>query len=182
MTKVLALDIGFGAAGMAVLGVRDGRAELFTTACVHTKPEHKKRGIYVAHDDVRRAQQVVRAISRVYLENGCKGMVCELPNAGAKGAKANRAMGISTGLIAAYAEVTRVPVEWITPAESREAAIGRGTAPKGKDVKELVTAAMGHKYPEILGLLEKDKEHIADALATFEAARGRQLMTLLEGL
>lgn len=183
MTKVLALDIGFGAAGMAVLErTRDGRWQTFATACVHTKPEHKKRNIYVAHDDVRRAQEVTRSIARIYSDNGCSGMVVELPSAGAQGAKANRAMGIATGLIAAFAEVSRCPVEWITPSESRKAAIGSECAPKGENIKHLVMAAMEQKYPEIAQLKIVDKEHIADALATFEAARGRQLMNLLESI
>ena len=182
MTKVLAIDIGFASAGMAVLGFQDGRAVLHATACAHTRKLDKKLGIYVAHDDVRRAQEITRAVIKTYTDNSCKGVVVELPSAGAKGAKANRAMGISTGIIAALTEIVRCPVEWITPSESRSAAIGRATAPKGGDVKDLVMKAMTEKYPEIAGLKVVDKEHIADALATFEAARGRQLLRLMEGM
>ena len=182
MVKVLAADIGFAATGMAVLELQGDKAALFTTSCVHTQPEHKKRGIYVSHDDVRRAQEVTRAILKVYTENGCKGLVVELPSAGAQGAKANRCMGIATGIIAALAEIVKCPVEWITPSESRKAAIGSCSAPEGENIKKLVMAAIEARWPDIAGLKLKDKEHIADALATFEAARGRQLMLLLEGL
>lgn len=177
--KVLAADIGFGATGLAVLSLRGGQPGLVAFSCVHTAPEHKKRGIYVAHDDVRRAQEITRGIAEAYAANDCRGLICELPSAGAQGAKPNRAMGIATGLIAALAEVLRCPVEWITPGESRAAAIGRQSAPKGENIKHLVMAAMQERYPEIAGLKLADKEHIADALATFEAARGRQMLRVL---
>ena len=178
--KILALDVGFASAGMAVMDLLGGRAELFHTECLHTKPEAKKRGIYVAHDDVRRTAYLTREILRVYLDNSCKGPVVELPSAGAQGAKANRCMGIATGMIAAMVELVRCPAEWITPQESRTAAIGRATAPKGEDVKKLVMAAMAGKYPEIAALRKADQEHIADALATYEAAKDRQMIRTLE--
>lgn len=180
--KVLAADIGFASTGMAVLLIQGGQSSLHATACAHSKPEAKKRGIYVAHDDVRRAQHITREILRVYTDNACRGIICEIPSAGAQGAKPNRCMGIATGMIAALAEILRCPVEWITPNESRAAATGRQTAPSGENIKRLVMAAMSVKYPDIAGLKLADKEHIADALAAFEAARGRQMMRLLEGI
>lgn len=184
ITKILAVDIGFGSTGMAVVAITPGgQPELYTYTCLHTKPEHKRRGIYVAHDDVRRAMDITRGIRDYYMLNGCAGLAVELPSGGAQGAKANRAMGIATGLVAALAEVSLWPVEWITPGESRKAAIGRETAPKGQDVKELVINAMAAKYGATLAALKvMDKEHVADALATFEAAQARQMVRTLAGV
>lgn len=183
MVRILAIDIGFAATGMAVLGVhQDGHAELHDTKCLHTKPEHKKRGIYVAHDDTRRGREITRGILDYLLINECKGIVVELPSGGAQGAKANRAMGIATGVMAALPTIIKMPVEYITPSESRKAAIGKCTAPEGENVKDLVIEAMALKYgPTIKALPVKDREHIADALATFEAARERQLVQVLAG-
>lgn len=180
--KVLAADIGFTATGMVVFELQPGKADVFHTACAHTSPEHKKRGIYVAHDDVRRTAQMVREIMRVYADNSCKGLICELPAAGAQNAKASRGMGIATGMIATMVEFMRCPAEWITPQESRKAAIGVCAAPKGEEIKKLVMAAMEKRYPVLTGMKAKDKEHIADALATFEAAKDRQMVRTLESI
>jgi len=183
MVKILAIDIGFASTGMAVLCVhQDGRAELHDARCLHTKPEHKKRGIYVSHDDTRRGREITRGIWEYLMLNDCKGIVVELPSGGAQGAKANRAMGIATGVMAALPTIIKMPVEYITPAESRKAAIGACTAPAGQNIKELVIDAMAKKYGAALKQLPvKDREHIADALATFEAARERQLVQVLAG-
>jgi Holliday junction resolvasome RuvABC endonuclease subunit len=175
--RVLAIDIGFAAAGMAVFDIAP--VKLWDTKCIHTSPEAKKRGIYQSHDDVRRALSLTRGIVEYFTESQCSGMAVELPSAAAQGAKANRAMGIATGVIAATVEILRCPVDWITPDESRTAAIGRRSAPKGENIKELVMAAISAHYPEIAGLKLKDKEHIADAIATFEAARDRQMIRTL---
>ena len=198
MTKVLAADIGFTATGMAIFTYDKEYCpewRLFDTRCLHTGQEHTKHKVRdgrkiklrlasVAHDDIRRAELMAGGIFNYYLENKCEAMVCEIPNGGAQSAWAAKYMGAATTMIAVIRLVLRCPADWITPTQSRTAAgWRRETHPgeKTKEIKTFVMGAMAVKYPAIAGLEDEDKEHIADACATFEAARGRQLIKSMEG-
>ena len=202
MTKILAADIGFTSTGMAIFELTAKGGRLFDTKCLHTEQAHTKQTIKngrkiksrlssVAHDDVRRTEFLACGIMNYFIENQCKGMVCEIPHGGAQDAKAAKCMGAATGMIATVRTALQCPAVWVTPNESRAAAgwdkdehpRGEMTADQYKKFqKTFVMSVMGKKYPAIAGLKLGDKEHIADACATFEAARGRQLLAMMEGL
>lgn len=198
MTKLLAADIGFTSTGMAIFELTAG-GRLFDTKCLHTQQEHTERVIKngrkvkihlasVSNDDIRRTEFLACGIINYFIENQCKGMICEIPNGGAQDAKAAKCMGAAMAMIATVRVSLQCPALWITPSESRAAAgWNKDEHPRGemtadqykKFQKAFVMAAMEHKYPEISGLKLKDKEHIADACATFEAARGEKIKRFL---
>jgi hypothetical protein len=99
-------------------------------------------------------------------------------------------MGAAVSMIAVVRMVLRIPAVWITPDQSRLAAgwnKQEHLIPKGlsesdhrralqdrkRDLKKHVMATMSAKYPAIGELADVNREHIADALATFEAASKR---------
>lgn len=206
--KILAVDTGLTSTGLAVLSLEDDGPRLVAWKCLHTEPQAKKKNIYVAHDDILRAVDITKGIMEFYCEHECRAMVCELAMSGSRDNRAARAIGIVTGLMSAIWAALRCPAEWITPDESRIAGgwdkeahkipkIPRGIsaeekailaarnkkqkAENTKAIKETVMGRMSIKYPELAGIAKKDKEHICDALATFEAARERQMVRTLAG-
>jgi len=198
--KILAADIGFTSTGMAIFEITGEGARLFDVKCLHTQQEHTERVVKkgkkvkihlasVAHDDVRRTEFLACGIMNYFMENQCKGMICEIPNGGAQDAKAAKCMGAATGMAATIRVALSCPAIWVTPGESRAAAgwdkdehpRGEMTADQYKKFqKAFVMTAMELKYPEISGLKIKDKEHIADACATFEAVKSQRLDKLME--
>lgn len=210
MIKILAADVGFTSTGMAIFSWSPASGwQLFDTKCVHTEQEHtvkvkdekgrlvlnkkgkikKKQITSVAVDDVRRVEFMGIEVLNYFLENQCSALVCEIPNGGAQNAAAQKDMGLATGMIAMVHVALRCPMEHITPNESRKAAgwikdehpmEGLTSTQKKTLMKRFIMSAMAAKYPAIDKYLIADKEHIADALATFEAARGRDVVKQLE--
>lgn len=197
MKKVLAADIGFRSTGMAIFCFTQEGWKLFDKKCLHTEQAHseiveskrakkgfvKKQLCSVAIDDIRRTESMATGIINYFIENQCGAMACEIPNGGAQSASAQKCMGAATAMISVVRLVLQCPAEWITPNESRAAAGWIKTEhpeADGAEIKKFVMATMEAKYPTISELKLKNKEHIADACATFEAARGRQVIKDLE--
>ena len=116
-----------------------------------------------------------------FIENQCKGMICEIPNGGGQDAKAAKCMGAALSMIATVRVALQCAAIWVTPTESRAAAgwiqdehprpAGMSLSEYKKMQKSFVMDAMSAKYPAIAGLKLADKEHIADACAAFEAKK-----------
>jgi len=183
-TKILAIDAGFAATGLAVFEYTAGRWFLFDTKCLHTKKNHSGS---VAHDDIRRTEFLAAGIMNYFIENKCSAMAAEIPHGGAQSAIAAKCMGAASAMIAAVRVALGCPCDWISPDMSRAAAgwdkmAHRDIPIKARKLtmKRFIMAAMEVKYPAISGLKLKDKEHIADACAAFEAARGRKIIRDME--
>lgn len=210
MKKVLAADIGFRSTGMAIFQHTPKGWKYFDSRCIHTNQAHSekvkdengrlvrnKKGkikkhqlTSVAVDDVRRIELMGIEILNYFIENQCQALVCEIPGGGAQNASAQKCMGLATGMIAMIHVALRCPMEHISPGESRAAAgwikkehpmEGLSSTQKKTAMKAFIMAVMEQKYLELVGLPVNDKEHIADACATFEAARGKELIKLMGG-
>ncbi|MFS8536089.1 MAG: hypothetical protein FWJ65_13120, partial [Limnochordales bacterium] len=97
---VMGIDAGFQAMGVVIA---QGRTILHAATC-RTEPQARKRGVRVADDDAERCQQLARFLLNVIREWRPQGAVVELPHGGAQGARANRSMGMATGVVAAVLE------------------------------------------------------------------------------
>ena len=186
MIKLLACDIGFASTGLAIFAWNGGTWSLFDCKCTHTS---KKRDRSVALDDIRRTEVMATEVINYYLDNQCSAIVAEIPTGGALSASAAKCMGAAVAMIATVRLTLACPVEWITPNESRKAAgwskellTGAETRQgKTKAIKQHVMARMCELYPALLALKLGDREHIADACATYLAARSRDVIIELIG-
>jgi vacuolar-type H+-ATPase subunit F/Vma7 len=194
----MAADVGFQATGWAIFDVSAYPARLMFTGCSRPKKDTKRKHLLVADSDADRTARMVRDILEAVRAHNITQIVAEIPSGGSKGARANRTMGIATGFIVTLVETLGLAAEWYTQKETREAATGKKPAllkiPKDttpeerkaiekqreeakKCIKELVIAAMQEKYPALKDItVYADLEHIADACATFEAAKNGNLV------
>ena len=78
---------------------------------------------------------------------------------------------MAKAVVVSVCELAKVPTEWVTPAEGKEAATGKKTASKDE-----VNAAIREQfnYPHTL------TEHEADACAAYLAAKNGSLIRLVE--
>lgn len=176
MTKdgncILAVDAGFVATGYAVL--RAGA--IVATGCVRTAKSTRKRSIRVADDDAARTQHLARELGGVIRAHNVRGIVAELPSAGAKGARAIGCMARAAAIVATVAELLQVPAEWVTPSEVKMIAGSKAAS------KEEVEAAVLQRWPDApLPKINCEREHVADALAAYLAAEHGTLVRLLNG-
>lgn len=189
MAKLMGIDAGFQACGVVVVEL--GNADADTTGpasrrilhaeSFRTKPSPKKRGIRVADDDAERCQQLARFLIDTIRTYRPAGAVVELPSGGAQGARANRAMGMATGVVVAVLEIAELPAEWVTPGDVKVAATGRRDGSKvavQAAVREAFDWGRGDKghWPRY----KWAQEHVADAAAAVLAAEGGTLMRALE--
>lgn len=172
VSRVLGIDAGFAAMGIVVV---EGRRVLHYDTC-RTQRTATKRGIRVADDDAERCATLATFLGDVIKEWQPAGAVVELPSGGAQGARANRSMGMATGVVVATLELLRVPTEWVTPHMVKMATAGRKDASK-QAVQDAVrrrfewTSWPKHKWAQ---------EHMADAAGAVLAAEGGTLMRMIE--
>lgn len=187
MAKLLGIDAGFQAMGTVIVELDDvgnggpSFRQILHAESFRTKPSSKKRGIRVADDDAERCQELARFLIDTIRSHQPAGAVVELPSGGAQGARANRAMGMATGIVVAVLEVAELPVEWVTPGDVKKAATGRADGSKEAvqdAVRETFDWGQGDKnhWPRH----KWAQEHVADAAAAVLAAEGGTLIRALE--
>lgn len=169
--RVMAVDAGLQ--GMGVV-VAEGRTIIY--AGTSRTQKSGKRGLRVADDDADRCQQHARFLLGVIREWRPAGAVVELPGGGARGARANRSMGMATGVVAAILEATGLPVEWVPPADVKKAAGGRRDASKA-EVEEAVRKAF--TWEAAPPKTKAEAEHVFDAAGALLAAEHGTLMRAL---
>lgn len=176
----MAVDAGFAACGVAVFELmaeaNQAGGETFWAPvhleCVRTEPS-KRDGTYLAQDDMQRMREMAARLRAIRKEHGCRWLVAEIPGGGGQSARAVRAMSLCSGMLAGFVEW--MGVEWFMPWDTRKAAGVPGTVRDGKSVKAIVMENMRKIYPAYRKWEETarkvDAENVADALATFEAAK-----------
>jgi len=172
---ILGIDPGFGAMGLAVVDVRPDWWEVRYHQAVRTKRSARKRGVRVADDDAERARQLASALDEIIRTHRPMGAVVELPSGGARGARANRAMGIATGVVVAVLQLHGLPVEWVTPEDVKSVTGGRHAS------KEAVQEAVRQLLSWTCGWPEEPwaQEHIADAAAAVLSAQDGMLVRMV---
>jgi Holliday junction resolvasome RuvABC endonuclease subunit len=173
MTKpIMGIDAGF--AGMGVVIVQ-GREILFAGSNL-TKRSAAKRQVRVADDDTDRCQDHAGYLWDVIQRFQPGGAVAEMPSGGAQSARANRAMGMATGIVATVLEIAGLPLEVVTPQAVKMAATRKRDATK-EQVQMGVREAFdwGTNLPKTAA----EREHACDAAGAVLAAQGGVLIRTL---
>lgn len=173
--KILAIDPGLASLGYVVMQKGPVTTDWVPVAWGVLKTTENKGvlNIRASHDLIRRAQEQARGLTAITQEHGIKCVISEMYDTAAKSAAALRSMMITLGMLAAWSEP--YAVEWYSPWDTRRAADVPSHV-HGPAVKKHVIAVMGKRYPFLLEMPMNKAEHIADALAAFEAARNGMLL------
>jgi len=158
---VMGIDCGLTGMGYAV--AMDGK--LVISGALRTESSAKKRKLRVADDDLQRVQFLVRGLNELLTQYAPAAVFVEMPTAGAKGARANRGMGLSTGLLVAVLEMHAMPTSYLIPSDVRKILCGKASA--GKDeAAEVAIKHYGGPWPEV----KAEREHAVDAAAVLLAS------------
>jgi len=176
MNNIVAIDVGFASMGIVVLCIRARDLGLVYKEVISTKPSPKKLSIRSADDNVRRCREITRSVRRVIDEYEPAAVVLEMPSMGSKSAKAMRAMGLASGIIAALDVVyENLPFLYATPTDVKVAMTGKKSASK-----EEVQSRAVEMIPDILdGVNKTQREHVADALGAAVAAKDAPVIQML---
>lgn len=188
MRKVMAVDAGFANVGVAVMaygaGAPGGEVAWHPVelGCIQTEKCGRKMKIGQQDDNARRIGEATRAICEIIRRHDIKAMVVELPAGGGPRANVVMMLALASGMIVAIAECFGLAVEYYTPSDTRRAAGVPSTTKDRDNVKKIVMAEMGRLYPALeraFPALER-RNHVADALSCFEAARHGNIVRGME--
>ena len=157
---IISLDIGFRATGYSIWH----KGMLLFHGIITTKPGKKTRK---SEDYADRAAQIALQLRDLIRANKVKALVAELPNGGAKSARAISQMAMASGVVSAVAALLDLPIEWVTPGETKKAVTGNLNAGK-KEIQDAIRKLYPKaKFPKA----SSSFEHIADSCGAYHAAR-----------
>ncbi len=184
---MVGIDPSFRHTGLtAAIPTRLGHGyRVIDTATIHTDAvgaKAKKQKMYVADADVMCCDHLLDEFDQFLAKHNPAGVVIELPTAGAKGARANRCMGIATALVVAVVRYHKLPRLYISPDDVKRLVLGLpiGVKLKKKDKKpvdkdqvmDYVAQRFGtYAWPEA----KKNFEHAADAMCALLVAKTSHL-------
>jgi len=163
---ILALDIAFASMGWAVLE----KGVVVKCGTIKTQ-KSKVKTTRVSDDRAWRCGQIAQELNRVIDEYRVEGVVGELPS-GSQNAAACSMLGMAMGVVVGVVESAGLPAEWISPTDSKKAAVGTRTASKEE---MMAWCKSEHPYYD----LPKTKclfEHMADAIAAYNGLRPGHLV------
>lgn len=175
MIRVAGVDLGFRVTGVALADITPQGALVAAGAyCVKTAQDPGKKSMFVSHQDADCAEHLAKHLVELLNQPAIQLVCVELPHGGAKGARANRCMGIATGVMASVRMVLKRSMEYYTPRDTRIAATGTDEA-----TKQQVIDAMHGLYEWQEQRPRELEEAVADAFATIEAARRGGMLPFL---
>ena len=184
---ILALDPSYSNYGCSVI---DPTGKIINIGTMHTD-KTKKKLLRIADDDVQRIMILTTGLSNVIHKYKIKGVLAELPPSSSQNAKAAKGLAMCIALTVALLTELKIPVEWATPTEVKEAMTGKKNASK-EEMMEAACKRYGWKittkeiyakktrklqrtdsiyHPLGRAMGKNDFEHIADSLGAFEALK-----------
>ena len=181
MRNIMAVDVSLTHSGVAVIDLESGR--IIDTACIITEKDASKRKVRACDDLAERSSVLFRGLNMIRDRHNVKALVVELPSGGCKSLVAGRAMGMAIAIAACFVEAHKLPAVWVTPSEGKKALGGHRNASK-----EAIQVEAVKRYPELDQHVPNNKagkkpgtfEHIADAVAAFEAAKNDSVVLMLK--
>jgi len=160
---------------------------------MHTE-KSKKKLLRVADDDVQRVTVLATGLSKVIHRYNIKGVLAELPPSSSQNANAAKGLAMCIALTVALLTELKIPVEWATPNEVKQAMTGKKNASKEEMMAaackrygwEIKTKEIRSKPSGSVNIIKRidsvymplgrpmgknDFEHIADSLGAYEALK-----------
>jgi Holliday junction resolvasome RuvABC endonuclease subunit len=181
---VVGLDAGFAACGLVAVDV--GENKVIDVCAIETKRTAKKRGIRVSDDDCERCASMVRTLNDFLTKHKPKFVVVEMPSGGAKGARAQHAMGMAKGMVTATLTMMDLPCLVVTPLDVKRVAVPAGGKTKSVEKEAVATAARkALNWKDAERTMQNFRgglhEHIYDAAGAVLAAEHDNMMRFLKG-
>ena len=175
---VLGIDGGFSSIGYSVAHVNSlMEINPIKFDVIQSKPEHKKRKIYVEDDNKRRIDEIIKEFQKIIKTYNVKLITMEQFSNFSRNANSSRK---TYGLICAIwtlANCLNIPVFQTTPQKIKKSVCGKVRASK-----EEVIEAINEQYPHVLTIRPKAKgkhEHCYDAFGSIIACMGMDEIKML---
>lgn len=177
--RAVGIDAAFANMGFAQVEITRGVLNVTSVKCldltlVSTEITEDRKVVRKSSTELRRAQELCRALGHQTVDQGAKFAFVEVPS-GSQSASAARALGIAVGVLASC----QIPIIEVSPMEVKRIV---NPNPKIKVSKDYIIHWAMRKWPEAPWILHRHNgktfkrgdpqncnEHLADALATVAA-------------
>jgi len=185
---ILAIDPAFKNFGCSII---NRQHKIINVGTIQTTPT-KNKLLRVADDDIQRITYISGKLSKIIHHYNIKGILGELPPSSSKSQKGAKGLAMAMALSIALFTELRIPTEWATPEEVKEAMTGKKTASKeammiaacrkynwnittknirSKKDKSIVQRIDNIYHPLGKSMGKNKFEHIADSLGAYEALK-----------
>jgi len=159
---ILTNDPSLTAWGYTVI---DAFGKIYTSGCIKTAPEQKKRRIRKSDDTQRRASEIIRKLLSLIRQYNVQFILSESPH-GSQNASAAVMIGLVVGITQTMAECLDIPIEYYSEGDAKKCALGKLSAAKNEMI-DAMTAIFGDRW--VTGTKYID-EAVADSLGVFHVA------------
>jgi len=165
---LLCLDPGFASVGVVVLKLTSKGEFVKVAKLIETKKAPKKQRLLVAHENVQRTIEIVRALRELDQQFMFRA-ICAESMSFPRNSSAAAKMAMCWGALCWFSESARTPILQARPQEIR-AALGLKAGAGRKVGKEIVAARLRRKFKKAAKVIEaaappSKQEHLYDALA-----------------
>lgn len=166
-SRILGIDAGLRSQAVVVFELRQ-RQWKPVRSFLHSTDKNESR--YVAEDNRRRIEFLSGKLAEIIREEKPDFVVAELPTGGAKSSRAIVAMTLAFSVVVITCQQNGVRLEHVTPTELKQ-----HVAPGQRKVsKEAVIEFVSYLYGVKLLPKNRNKEHVADAMACVSAFLNRE--------
>lgn len=179
--NILGIDPGFASIGLAVVSIGATDSVVKALKLVKTEKASKKAGTYVSDDNVKRTQEITRALVSVLRDNDIK-VICAEAMSFPRNSSAAAKMSLCWGALAATAEMLNIPIIQVSPQQAKVALCGRKDASK-EDVQQALKDRFRVQNLDTLAcdIPKSQREHPFDGLCAAVACNESQLIKMLRG-
>jgi Holliday junction resolvasome RuvABC endonuclease subunit len=180
---IIGIDPGFASVGYSVLCSSENFLDIQRVGVFRTEKSSKKRAIYAADDNFRRAKEIGKLLEDLCREFSPIGYIAVESMSFPRNASAAAKVAMFWGLLASVCMRYQSSVVQLMPMEIKKAVVGSKTATK-EDVRE----AVRKKFEHNLALLDafesghpKDcREHVYDSLGAVITSINSEVALLLK--
>lgn len=179
--KIISFDPSMTAWGWSVINAND---KIYATGCIKTEPKHKKTLVRKGDDTVRRVGIINTELLWAIEKYKVNMIITEQPH-GSQSASAAVMIGICIGMVKTMAQALKLPVEWYSEADAKQATMGKQSGTKLECIQAIdflydVPVTNTKKYNTKAPWSGKQyiDEAVADSLAVHYAAS--KLSTFLQ--
>lgn len=183
MKLILGIDPGFKNVGVTVVDIEPERPVVKLLTVLETKKSKAKQNVYAAADNVRRAQEIARALKSVVDRFGPENFVglCSESQQFVRNAMVNVQVAMTWGIVVGVAESLKLSIIQIPPGALKTATAGNRTASK-TEVQDALNASFGRNALQSVlteGVTADLMEHCYDALGAVVAAMDSELVRMI---
>lgn len=172
--KVIGIDPGFSAVGLAKVRLHSDHETVETLAVIRTKKSDRKRNVFAADDNARRLVEIVDVIRR-QLTGTVVAIAMEAASSPRNSSVAAK-VALVHGAVLALAADRGIPVVQVPPMDIKKAVTGLATTSKA-DVRISLERRYGElPWPSPPSMVE----HAADALGAIVAAMSSPVVILAQ--